>query len=76
MSVCLRFLENFFIKKDLQKGFSRYIILNMNENSISCPPDVRRINSTFRAIESLSLLLLRRLPPRLTTQDVAAGKAQ
>jgi len=32
--------------------------------------------SFVKAILWLSTLLLRRLPPRLTTQDVAAGKAQ
>jgi len=42
--------------------------MSMNENHTSC--------SAIQAFESLSLLLLRRLPPRLTTQDVAAGKAQ
>jgi len=43
-------------------------MVNMNGNCTFC--------STFQAILSLSLLLLRRLPPRLTTQDVAAGQAQ
>jgi len=50
------------------KGFIRYIIVDMNENCIIC--------SSIQVSVSLSLLLLRRLPPRLTTQDVAAGKAQ
>jgi hypothetical protein len=42
-------------------------MVNMNENHTSC--------SSIQTAVSLSLLLLRRLPPRLTTQDVAAGKA-
>jgi hypothetical protein len=34
------------------------------------------ICSPGKVIFSLGTLLLRRLPPRLTTRDVAAGKAQ
>jgi hypothetical protein len=33
-------------------------------------------SSSYKALFSLGTLLLRRLPPRLTTRDVAAGKAQ
>jgi len=56
-------------------------MVNMNGNCTNC--------SSIQAAVSLNLLLLRRLPPRLTTlapaspdarrcsgQDVAAGKAQ
>jgi hypothetical protein len=57
----------FFIKKVFTNGFIRYIIMYMNENRTIC--------SAIQAAVSLSLLLLRRLPPRLTTQDVAAGTA-
>lgn len=43
---------------------------------IICMSEIRIISSSYKAVFSLGTLLLRRLPPRLTTRDVAAGKAQ
>jgi len=42
----------FFVKKNLQKDFNRYIMVNMNEN--------RTTFSSIQAAVSLNLLLLRR----------------
>jgi len=55
-------------KKDLQILPIPAILTFMMANHPICP--------SHKAVLGLSALLLRRLPPRLTTQDVAAGKAQ
>jgi hypothetical protein len=66
LGVSLFVLKN-FIKKGFTNGFIRYIMMNMNKSYTNCPPVVpakqksgkRRINSSFQAAVSLSLLLLR-----------------
>jgi len=50
------------------KSFIRCIICFMKGKCTFC--------YAIQAAISLNLLLLRRLPPRLMTQDVAAGQAQ
>jgi len=52
----------------LANGYFPRIIICMSEIGIT--------SSSYKALFSLGTLLLRRLPPRLTTRDVAAGKAQ
>jgi hypothetical protein len=65
-------------KKVFAKSYLSAIILFMSKNrtTLSAVALAKADCYPHRAIISLSLLLLRRLPPRLTTRDVAAGKAQ
>jgi len=48
-----------FLRKKIAVTILVDIIYGMNEKRTVCPPDERRMNSTFRAILSSSLLLRR-----------------
>jgi len=83
MSYDIFFAQNTFdagVKFVVTESFFVRIIVIMSKNFIICsvPATLRSseltpLRSTSKAILSLNTLLLRRLPPRLTMQDVAAG---
>jgi len=48
----------------------------VENHTIHSPHTQPLLGAGHKAVLGLALLLLHRLPPRLTTRDVAAGKAQ